>query len=175
MDDDLIFAHSFSEAINTFVNDYKPLQHNQEEDCLKRLINYQNISCVLVNAAYHVNKYEAKNGKSEKVKLKILEEAVAYSTNSFSAVSLSPFIDRFNELMLKASEFGFLKDFYEPVVDPITEIIEPELIKKEKLFPVLFGALIIGYSLSLIAFICEIITSKIKRKFFNKPKFRFVN
>lgn len=139
------------------------ISHKGEEDCLKYLTDYENTTCVLNNAKYHVSKYEAKYGK---INVTILQEPLGLSVCIFLSKSFSPFIDRFNEIILKASEFGLLKDFYGNVERLQSSSKELEIITMKKLFPILSSVLVIGYSLSTITFLLEILTAKAKGRFF---------
>ncbi|XP_051170570.1 uncharacterized protein LOC127287603 [Leptopilina boulardi] len=162
-------------SVLQFLNkEYRYINHELrvEAKCLKYLADHQNITCIIHEAIKHINTYESKYGKTNK--FKVLKDDLKYGTNSFEVKEYSPFIERFNEIILRASEFGLIKDFYEPIVRPLIDNLEPELITKEKLLPILFGVLITGYSLSIIVFLLEIITDKIRRKFFDKPRFRFI-
>ncbi|XP_043469984.1 uncharacterized protein LOC122503484 [Leptopilina heterotoma] len=144
-----------------------------EETCLKQLSNFQNICCILKDGAYHIAEYEVKYGK---LNGKILQETVASGYSTFTAHYLSPYVNRFREIILKASEFGFLEDFYKNIPHVLSDIPKPEEITKDKLLPILLSVLVIGYSLAIIVFLLEVITAKIKSRYSRKkPLYRFVN
>lgn len=147
-------------------------QNNVFSNCLKNLADYRNVSCFIPNAEFYVNKYKAEN---RELNAKILPESVQYSASSWTASYHSPFNERFYEIFLKASEFGFLKDFYTSDVQS-HKPLPPENIGKEKLLLILFYLLTIGYSLSTIAFLLEICIGRFGSEIYNfYTRFRIEN
>lgn len=143
-----------------------------ESDCWRYLIKYQNVSCLFNDAEYIVNGYAARNS----LNVKFLPESVAYYSSNWNTKMNSPYIDRFNEVIVRASEFGLLEDFYaQPDVERY-EISPPEKIEPKTLFLVLLYVSIIGYSLSIIVFLLEIFAAKFESRIHAfYMSFRFAN
>lgn len=143
-----------------------------ESDCWRHLIDSRNVSCLFHNAEYIVNGYAA----SQKLSVTLLSEPVEYYFSNWRSRINSPYIDRFNEVILRASEFGLLKDFY---ADPDVEHHNPSLpenIDKKTLLLVLFCISVIGYSLSIIVFLFEIFIVNCERRINGfYTSFRFAN
>lgn len=140
--------------------------------CLKYLANHKNVSCILSRAEYYINKYEAKYGE---LNVKILPEAVTNFASNWNAIGRSPFKDRFSEIILRASEFGLLEDYYAPAVQSYNTLPSKN-VERDKLLHVLFYVAAIGYSLSTIAFLLEIFTASFKNKMYVLyTRFRFSN
>lgn len=83
---------------------YSPLS------CLKYLSDYQNVSCLITDAEYHVNKYRNENGE---LNARILSETVVYYMPVWKVEPLSPYIDRYSKVIQRATETGLLKEFDE--------------------------------------------------------------
>lgn len=82
-------------------------------------------------------------------------------------------IDRYNEIVLRATEYGLLKEYFTSNVVP-QNISPPEDIGKTKLFFILSHVLGIGYSISLIVFLLEIFAAKLTKGLHNFCRmFRF--
>lgn len=120
--------------------------------CLDYLADYQNISCLIPDAEYHVNKYKSEN---KELVVKILPESVEDYISKWRAKPKSPYIDRFNEIILRTSESGLLNDNAKPR-SKFQNTLPPEKIEKNTLLLVLFYVAVIGYSLSTIVFLLEV-------------------
>lgn len=99
--------------------------------------------------------------------IKFLSEPVAYYTSTWRMKKKLPFRVRFNEIIRKASEFGLLKDFYfQPNVlrhNPSP----PEKIKRKTILLILLYVSVIGYSLSIITFLLEILLAKFENRMYD--------
>lgn len=128
--------------------------------CSRYLDAYKNVSCVLDSSEYYVKEYEAKNGE---LNVRILNEAVTYFANGCVTKTLSPFFDRFSEIVPRATEFGLFESFFESNMH-VQSIPQTDAIQKDTLMFVLFCILTIGYSLSIIIILLEVFTLWIKSK-----------
>ncbi|XP_051169304.1 uncharacterized protein LOC127286768 [Leptopilina boulardi] len=126
----------------------------EPEDCLKYMADYQNITCFIPDAEYYVNKYETEIGKS---KFKILQETLGNYGISFEPFSLY-YTNYLRVIIRRAKEFGLLEEINHPFVPPRNINTSPRLITK----PILITVLIIGYSLSIIVFILEILKKRLR-------------
>ncbi|XP_043470440.1 uncharacterized protein LOC122503805 [Leptopilina heterotoma] len=127
--------------------------------CLDYLVEHNNVSCMYADAEYHVNTYSAK--KEKELNVKILPEVVDYYTFHWVVANNSPFTDRYNEIILRASEFGLFNNFY------ISNLVayrtrSSEKINKEQIFFITYYVLGLGFCISLIIFLIEILINKFK-------------
>lgn len=132
-------------------------------DCMTYLAKHQNVSCIMENVEYYVSRFIAKQNE---LNVKILQEPLIILPRTWLVSIGSPFIDRFNEIILRALNYGLLKKFLELDIRRIDKIVKPEAMEKEKLLYILCYMLIIGYSFAMIAFIGEMMSvirwSKVK-------------
>lgn len=133
-----------------------------EFQCLNYLFHNKNISCVLSDVEKVVNVISKANPEFS---FKMLRESVVFFPTSWLARSGSPFIDRFNEIILKAFDYGFLQKLLFPnELREIRKISSPEIIEKEKLLLVLFYVLTIGHTLAAVVLLVEISRNFLRRK-----------
>ncbi|XP_051169625.1 uncharacterized protein LOC127286993 [Leptopilina boulardi] len=138
-------------------------------DCLRYLVKHQNISCLIPNAENIVNDFATK----KEINVKILQEITHQDLTCLKMDYNTPYNDQFNKIIRSAFEFGLMEDFHLSAV-PRTKISKPEIIKKEILIFVLSNVLAIGYFLSLIAFLFEILKGKLKLKLDHSPELKLL-
>lgn len=130
--------------------------------CLKYLAVYQNVSCLINNAEYHVNKLRSEN---KELNVKILPEVVSHYIPKWKAEENSPFIDPYNKIIQRATESGLMTEF-DVFVGKSQHSLPDNNIEKNALLMALLYVAVIGYSLSIIVFLLEIfISCKMKRTF----------
>lgn len=120
-------------------------------DCWRYLIDYQNVSCLFDDAEYVVNSYEARKTSN----VKILPETVFHSFCSWESNIYSPYLDRFSQIIQRASESGLLKDYLKQSV-ALHNTSPPGNVETKTVFLILAYVSIIGYSVSIIIFLLEI-------------------
>lgn len=125
-------------------------------ECLTLLANYENVSCITQNAEMFVKIYTT---HYRKVNIKLLQEPLTFSIHTFLIRNGSPFLDRFNEIILRASDSGLLQIFVSREIMRPTKILPPEEIGKDKILLIFGYVLVIGYTLGIIAFIVEVVSS----------------
>lgn len=119
--------------------------------------DYENVTCIISNPEELVGSFELIT--QEKV-IKILPEPLAYYIQSLKMRFNSPYIGRFNEIILRASESGILSKLMDDdKMEQHSVPSAPEEISKEKLLPLLYYIMAIGYTFALVAFIAEIRSS----------------
>ncbi|XP_043472819.1 uncharacterized protein LOC122505356 [Leptopilina heterotoma] len=131
--------------------------------CLLYLNDYQNVSCISGGVIAHVNHIKELKGEFNG---KMLSEPVAHVTEGFVSRDNSPFTDRFREIIVKASEHGFIAKLFKTVKLEHQIVELPQEIEKEKLLLISLYVLSIGFSLSILAFLFEIFASIIGERMF---------
>ncbi|XP_043468739.1 uncharacterized protein LOC122502651 [Leptopilina heterotoma] len=130
-------------------------------DCLTYLAKYGNVTFITDEAESYVMKFKQ---QVQDIKVKILQEPLAFYSQSWISRNGSPFLDHFNKVILKASEAGLLTKLLPLNNWSKSTILPPEQIAKEKLFLIVSHLLVIGYTLATIVFIAEMVYSIIWRK-----------
>lgn len=139
---------------------------NFMQTCLQRIVKYKNISCTMQNneADIIIESTRNVNGKAQ---VKVVKETLFPSRLSIFLETNSPYSEKFEFILQQASEVGIVDKwekedllfFRKPKVDVSSQEIAP--IKEELLLLLLFGISILGFSLSVIAFLFEILFYKI--------------
>lgn len=134
--------------------------------CLNDLAKFKNVSCSL--ASQMVSKeIDFLTKKNENLDVKILEEVLTYYAAAFKLSPGSPFIDNFNELLVKFVDAGLMSkwNFYasrssgNPTLRKSKENQSNGLLQRLLLF---LGC---GYILATTAFVVELLCSvKMRRK-----------
>lgn len=133
----------------------------RENDCLEFLAKNKNVSCMYANAEYHVNSFV----NSDELNVKIIPEAVDYYINAWLSLGNSPLTDRYNEIILKISEFGLNKHNHESNALSRKDS-PPEDIKKSNFLFITSYVLGIGYSISLVVFLIELLIEILHKRIY---------
>ncbi|XP_043472348.1 uncharacterized protein LOC122505009 [Leptopilina heterotoma] len=123
-------------------------------NCLAFLSKYGNVTCIISDSQEAVKDFES---RTQKWNMKVLPKSLSYYFQTFMSRRNSPYIDQFNEKILRASESGILsKLIHNDTKKQLNHPSGSEEISGEKLLPLVFHTLAIGYTLALIAFIVEV-------------------
>lgn len=129
---------------------------NYVNECLDYLSKYQNVTCITFMAEQQVNDFMA---REEKFNGRILQDQLSpYYTNTWRSRHGSPFLDRFNEILLRSSEGGFLFEILSNDDNKGSRVAPPEDISTEKLLLIVFYLLRFGYTLATTVFFIEVIS-----------------
>ncbi|XP_043472359.1 uncharacterized protein LOC122505018 [Leptopilina heterotoma] len=125
-------------------------------DCLDFLSKYGNVTCIINNSQEVVKNFVS---RTQKRNMKVLLKSLSYYFKTFISRHSSPYIDQFNKKILRASESGILsKLIHNDIKEQRKDPSGPEEISGEKLLPLIFHTMAIGYTLALIAFIAEVLS-----------------
>lgn len=64
--------------------------------------------------------------------MEILPENIESAFSTFRAKCFSPYFNRYNQIILRTTDFGLLKEFYEEDLQLQSSRYKPEAIEKEK-------------------------------------------
>ena len=136
---------------------------SSSENCVDMLLKHENISCIMIKelADYVIQKNRGRQGEPL---MKIVDERVI---NSFRALKLepeTPFVDRFNQIILMLQTAGIHRKWYELVRDGLPNLANRQPEELTGFIGVqyqIFVFPVIGFVLSFCVFIGEIITSRV--------------
>ena len=137
------------------------------EECILQAISAKNISCVMLktDANWFSSHFKGKDGTTLTA---TVEEPFVVATEGFYLEPGSPYVERFNTLLLKLMAFGIFAKWNkdEPRMSPTErnkEILDDLSISYNTLFPILVTELLVGFLISTIVFVIEIFIAKIKK------------
>ena len=145
--------------------DYAPLVFQKNSispsiTCVATLLQYKNVSCVMARALAN-EMIQINRDTHGQPLMKIVEESVVKAFKALKLEPGSPFVERFNELILKLQVAGVHQKWYE-----IGHILKYPKLRPDHLTGLMqiqheiFFVPLIGFALALCTFIAEIIAGK---------------
>ena len=132
-------------------------------DCINYLIKYRNVTCLMRGtiARLLIKKYTQHQIIPN---LKILDEPILYSWRVFIFEPRSPYVERFNKELLTFMETGLFGQW-----DNITSFAERKLARHEDIVSTrlsinVFLIPAMGYLISFVVFVCEMLLDLFRRK-----------
>ena len=136
------------------------------KDCVKMLMKHKNISCVMTSDLAELKIQEYKD-KYNQPTMKMVGEKLVKSLRVLKLEPGSPFIERFNDLIMKLHDAGLNSKWYDFVdhqQSPRKGLLPKQLAGAVEARWQLFSVLLIGFTASLIVFVGEVIVGKVKKK-----------
>ena len=161
----------FNEGVaQKLLNDsIKYLDHLGDQRCTDLLVKYQNVSCIMSDniAKMLIEKHRDECGRPV---MKILKDVFAESVISMPLEPNSPYIKRFNGILIKLQEGGFFHKWreYSQKKSKIYSFTCKERTNDSMTLLIqLFNIVFVGYSLSTVAFFAELLVSKLIKFYTN--------
>lgn len=134
--------------------------------CLKHIVDAKNISCTMQRNEAEIFIQSTRNvyGKPQ---VKVVKEALYPTQNSFFLETNSPYSRKFEYILLQATDFGIIDKWRKEDLDffgkPNTDFSTHNIasIHERILLFLLIGIIVLGFSLSVLTFVLEILVFKL--------------
>ncbi|XP_033229050.1 uncharacterized protein LOC117180669 [Belonocnema kinseyi] len=139
------------------------------EDCVLHAIAEKNVSCVMLKTQakwFHLRF----KGADETTLMATVEEPLVTSVEGFYLEPGSPYVTRFRSLLLRLMAFGLFEKWNTdvvprmPLIERNKEVLDILSSNHNQLFRILVTEILVGFLVSAIVFVVEIVVAKINKR-----------